>query len=146
MPKIYLATPVGDPTDAMIRANAAIAEETLIEKGFEVYCPWKIHVPHAWEYPNTEWGLMVFMADMIELDKADMVVVLSYGRAGTCGTAWEQGYAYAKEKKIIMVEMTDEIQSIMMANGRYATVKGLIGLSEYDFNEMLMTRTETEQK
>lgn len=146
MTKVYLATPVGDPTETLIRSNAAAAEEILVEKGFEVYCPWKIHVPHAWDYPNPEWGLMVFMADMVHLEEAEIVVVLSYGRVGTCGTAWEQGYAYAKDKKVIVVEMNEEIQSIMVANGRYATVKGIVGLSEYDFNEMPKTRTETEQK
>ena len=41
--------------------------------------------------------------------------------------------------------MTENVQSLMVANGRYATVKGLEGLQEYDFNELPETRTNTEQ-
>ena len=49
-------------------------------------------------------------------------------------------------KKIIVVEMTDEPMSLLVANGRYATVKGLQGLTEYNWQTMPKTRTNTEQK
>ena len=49
-------------------------------------------------------------------------------------------------KKVIVVEMNDEIASLMVSNGRYATVKGLKGLEDYDWSEMPKTRTDTEQK
>ena len=96
--KVYLATPVGDPTEIDIRRKAEQAKKILESKGFEVYAPWQMHIPRAWDYPNQEWGLMVFTADLQHLQECDIVVVLSYGRIGTAGTAWEQGFAYAKGK------------------------------------------------
>lgn len=42
--------------------------------------------------------------------------------------------------------MTDAVQSLITANMRYATVKGLEGLRNYDFNNPLPLRVDTEQK
>ena len=89
---------------------------------------------------------MVFTSDINAIDWCDALVLISYGRMGTAGSNWEAGYAFAKEKKVIVVEMTDETMSVMVANGRYATVKGLEGLAEYDWTTMPKTRTNTEQK
>lgn len=89
---------------------------------------------------------MVFANDVTAIQAADIVVVLSYGRESTAGTNWEAGYAFGIYKTIILVEMTDEIMSLMVANGRYATVKGLEGLSNYDWADFPTTRTDTEQK
>lgn len=143
--KIYLATPVGDPNTPE-RKLAQEALEILQKKGFEVYAPWQLKIPNAWDYPNTEWGRLVFEGDMVALREAEIVVVLSYGRMSTAGVNWEAGYAYGTGKKVIVVEMTDEIMSIMVANGRWATVRGLKGLEDYDFDTMPQTRTETEVK
>lgn len=103
-------------------------------------------IPYAWDYPNKDWGLMVFTVDLQHLEECDIVVVLSYGRYSTTGTAWEQGYAYARNKKILVVEMNDSIQSIMIANGCNASVVGLTGLSNYDLDNFPYIKTETEQK
>lgn len=112
-----------------------------------IYAPWELRFPNAWDYPNTEWGLMVFAADIANLEKADVVISLNYGRLDpTAGTAWECGYAFAKGKKVIMIEMTDEPMSLMCSNGCYARVKGLKGIKDYDFIAMPQTRTNTEQK
>ena len=143
--KIYLAAPFGEPNSDK-RNWAHNAKYILENKGFEVYAPWEYVVPHAWDYPNDEWGLMVFMNDVKAIDSADYVVVLSYGRESTAGTNWEAGYAYGIGKRIIIVEMTDAVMSLMVANGRYATVAGLTGLKDYDFNRMPRTRTYTEVK
>lgn len=143
--KVYLATPVGDPNTPERR----LAEEALAileDKGFDVYAPWKLKIPNAWDYPNSEWGRLVFESDVVALNNAELVVVLSYGRMSTAGVNWEAGYSYASGKKVIVVEMTGEIMSIMVANGRWATVKGLEGLREYDFATMPESRTETEVK
>ena len=78
--KIYLATPVGDSTDIDIRTNAKRAYEILTKKGYDVYAPWMMKIPHAWDYPNKDWGLMVFTVDLQHLEECDIVVVLSYGR------------------------------------------------------------------
>ena len=140
--KIYLAVSL-DPEK---RADAIHARDILRAQDCEVYSPWEHVVTHAWEYPNTEWGLMVFQSDVSAINDSDEVVVLSYGRETTAGTNWEAGYAFGIGKKIILVEMTERIMSLMVANGRYATVKGLEGLKNYDWSKMPKLRSETEQK
>lgn len=143
--KVYLAAPFGE-INSDKRDNARHAAEILRQAGFEVFCPWKYTIPHAWEYPNTEWGQMVFTNDIHAIDTCDYVVVLSYGRESTAGTNWEAGYAFGIGKKVIVVEMTDAVMSVMVANGRYATVRGLDELEKYDWYTMPRTRTDTEQK
>lgn len=140
--KIYLATPFLQER----RSDMERAKTILREQGHDVYVPVENFIPNAWDYPNDEWGLMVFTSDVKAIDNCDVLVLLSYGRLGTAGCNWEAGYAFGKGKKVIVVEMTDEIMSLMVANGRYATVKGLDKLCAYDWNTMPMTRTKTEQK
>ena len=140
--KIYLETPFLKER----RSDMDRAKNILREIGHEVYVPVENFIPNAWDYPNDEWGLMVFTCDVKAIDNCDVLVLLSYGRLGTAGCNWEAGYAYAKGKKVIVVEMTDEPMSLMVANGRYATVKGLDKLYAYDWNTMPKTRTKTEQK
>ena len=140
--KIYLATPLsGEKRNDMYKAL-----EILREEGFDVYAPVEHKIPNAWDYPNTEWGLMVFQSDIDAINESDVVVMLSYGRMSTAGANWEAGYSFGIGKTIIIVEMTNEVMSLMVANGRYATVKGLNGLKEYDWKTMPKTRTNTEQK
>ena len=122
------------------------AKSILRNAGHEVYVPVENFIPNAWGYPNTEWGLMVFNSDVQAINKCDVLVLLSYGRMGTACCNWEAGYAFGIGKKIIVVEMTDEVMSLMVANGRYATVKGLEGLAGYDWETMPKSRTDTEQK
>lgn len=143
--KIYLAAPFGEP-DSEKRSNATTACNILRLNGFDVYAPWEYRIPNAWDYPNTEWGAMVFMNDIKAIDDSNIVVMLSYGRQSTAGTNWEAGYAFGTGKKVIVVEMTDEIMSVMVANGRYATVKGLEELKKYNWKQMPKLRTDTEQK
>ena len=122
------------------------ALEMLRGKGFDVYAPIEHKMPNAWDYPNDEWGLMVFTCDIKAIDRCDVLVILSCGRNSTAGANWEAGYAFGIGKKVIVVEMTDDVMSLMVANGRYATVKGLEGLAQYDWDTMPKTRTKTEQK
>lgn len=146
--RVYLASPLDEKFRPYIRK----AECILKEKGMDVYVPLDHVIANAWDYPNNEWGLMVFNNDVSAIDDADIVVSLSFGRTHiTSGTSWECGYAFAKGKRIILVEINideteDFIMSLMLANGRYATVEGLEGLSKYDFEKMPKSRTNTEQK
>lgn len=153
MLNVYIAAAFNGKDDADTkrkRENCAKLKTLIEEKTMfhaHVYAPWELRFPNAWDYTNQEWGLMVFAADIANLEKADIVVSLNYGRLDpTAGTAWECGYAFAKEKKVIMVEMTDEPMSLMCSNGCYARVKGLEGIRNYDFIAMQPARTNTEQK
>lgn len=140
--KIYVASPI----DTLKTFDRLAVEEILEMKGFEVYSPSQHHIPNAWDYPNTEWGLMVFQNDIEAIQNSDYVVMLSYGRDSTAGSNWEAGYAFGIGKKVIVIEMTDNPMSLMVANGRYATVKGVDGIKNYDWDKMPKSRTNTEQK
>ena len=83
---------------------------------------------------------MVFTHDVIEIDKADVLVMLSWGKENNAGAAWEVGYAFGTGKKVIVVGLTDEVESAMILHGSYAQVKGMIGLEQYDFATMPKTR------
>lgn len=152
MNKIYIAAAFNGRNDVDTkrkRENCEKLREILIHKFDEnsVYAPWTLKFPNDWDYLNKEWGLMVFAADIAALETADIVISLNYGRLDpTAGTCWECGYAFAKGKKIIMVEMSNEPMSLMCSNGCYARVKGLDGLENYDFDMMPPARTNTEQK
>ena len=141
--KIYIASSLNQDKREAITTVKGILEA----KGFEVYSPVEHIIPNAWDYPNDEWGLMVFTNDYTALKNSDFVVVLNYGREGTTlGTGIEQGIAFEAGIKVILVEMTDSIQSLMAANARYTTVKGLEGLESYDFERLPKLRTDTEVK
>ena len=144
--KIYLASSFG-AKDSEKRKNSERAAEILKDNGYEVYCPWEYQIPHAWDYTNQEWGLMVFTNDLYALDHADAIVMLSYGRTETAsGTNWEAGYAYGIGKKVIVVEMDEpQVMSLMVANGCYARLKGLEGLKRYvTLNSSMMNRDRTD--
>jgi nucleoside 2-deoxyribosyltransferase len=139
---IYLAASLSEDK----RNDMTEALSILRGKGLEVYAPVEHQIPNAWDWPNTEWGLMVFTEDIQAIQSCDVLVMICYGRLSTAGANWEAGYAFGIGKKVIVVEMTDGIMSLMVANGRYATVRGLEGLKDYDFSEMPKSRTGTEQK
>lgn len=161
--KIYLAAPFGEKGSDKRAAVSNIAQTVRI-LGYECYCPWEHEIPHAWEYPNNEWGLMVFEADVAAIQNADLVIVCSYGREQTTsGTNWEAGYAYGIGKFVLLLEMTDNVMSLMVANGRLGTIKYSEDLSDFktwighfegyckmtlpdDLEFLVQTRTNTEQK
>lgn len=145
--KIYLAAPLEPHTR---RPDMQLALDELREiKGFDVYAPIEHIIPNAWDYPNNEWGLMVFAQDINAIKDCDVVVALSYGRNNTSsGTNWEIGFAFGIGKKVIVVEMDNDnfgCMSLMVANGRYATVEGIAGLKHYDWENMPKTRTTRTQ-
>lgn len=139
---IYLAASLSHDK----RQSMYDALEILRNKGFKVYAPIEHFIENAWDWPNDEWGLQVFRNDIEAIKNCDLVVSLTWGRLQTsAGTTWEQGFAYGIGKKVILVEMTDNVQSLMVANGRYATIKGLDELKLYDFDNLPELRTNTEQ-
>lgn len=146
---IYVAAPfgsVGSEKRCVVEEIRKILQ-SKISYGDKIFCPWDYKIPNAWDYPNAEWAQMVFANDVKAINSADIVVAVSYGRTETTsGTNWEIGYAFGIGKKIVVVEMTDNVMSLMISNGCYAVVRGLIGLKDYDFNKMPKLRTETEQK
>lgn len=137
--KIYIAGSVAPE----FRTSVNELTSRLRENGYDVYAPLEHTVENAWDWPNNEWGLQIFRMDVEAINQCDIMVVLSWGRRmTTAGTSWEQGYAYGIGKKILFVEMNNEEQSLMCANGRYATVKGIDNAVSYPFYDM---QTQTSQ-
>lgn len=141
----YIASPFFKEEN---RNNAIKATEILRKKGHMVYLPLEHKIANAWDYPNHEWGKMVFDNDVNAIDNCDVVIVLSYGRESTAGTNWEAGYAWGIGKPVIVVEMPEvTLMSLMLANGRTATLKGIEELENYDFISMpKLEDREMEQK
>lgn len=149
--KFYLAASIGEK--GSVKREISERARAILSKKGEVFAPWEYQIPNAWNYPNEEWGLMVFTGDVYAIDHSDWVVFLSYGREKTtCGSAWEAGYAFAKGKKVLVVELEDEevatpaVQSLMVSNGCYARVRGMGALETYPFENPVPLRTDTEQK
>ena len=143
--KIYIATTIGK-LRGLYRNNAIKAKNILESLGHVVIAPWETKIPGAWEISNQEWGRRVFKEDINCIKEADAIVVLSYGRKSTAGVNWECGYAYGIGKKVIVVEMTSKIMSLMVSNGSWAVISGLNELREYDFEKCPKNMTTTEQK
>ena len=80
---------------------------------FEVYCPFELKIPDAWDMSQEAWAQKVFDADIKAIDECDIFFMVSPGRESTAGTNWEQGYAYAKNKRVIVAQFTDKPTSLM---------------------------------
>lgn len=107
--KIYLAGSCGTErrTEMMKIAKA------LRYNKYEVYCPFELKIENAWDMSQEEWAKKVFDADIAAIDNCDLFLFISPGRISTAGSNWEQGYAYAKGKKIIVLQYTAEPASLM---------------------------------
>lgn len=91
--------------------------KSLRESGYEVYCPFEYKVEDAWNYSQEDWADLVFMEDIKALDKCSVFLLISPGRNSTAGSNFEQGYAYAKGKTVIVVQYTKNNTSIMTYSG-----------------------------
>lgn len=144
--KVYLASSMEPQFRDSIRKAAEVLRRTFEN----VFVPMEHTIVNAWDYPNDEWGLMVFENDVFAIDQSEIVVLLNYGRKNTtAGCAWEAGYAFAAGKKVIVVDIDTDgnfITSLMIENGRYATVIGLPGLESYDWENMPKSRSSYERK
>lgn len=107
--KIYLAGPCSSDHRTFMVSISTF----LREAGYEVYCPFELKIENAWDYSQEEWSQLVFEADKKAIDEADIFLMISLGRASTAGTNWEQGYAYATNKYVVVIQFTNETTSLM---------------------------------
>lgn len=83
----------------------------------QLYDPKELKIVNAYGMSLGEWSACVFHSDIQALDQCDKVVVTDFGRSMSCGTAFEAGYAFAKGKKIIIIDMPDMTEtSVMLHN------------------------------
>lgn len=121
MKNIYLASPFFNKEELKIYHEVI---DSLRRAGYEVYVPQEHDIPNAWDMSNETWAYNVFAEDLRAIDKADVVMVINYGMYSDSGTAWEAGYAYAKEKVVINVIWgSNTTYSLMMMNGSDGAVK-----------------------
>ena len=124
--KIYLASPL---FDVIQKARIQRVVNALRDAGYEVYSPVEHEVPRAWELPNWLWAQKVFKEDLHNLENADAVVTIYEGLNSDSGTAWEIGYACAKDKPVYLItSKPNEIHSLMVMNSANAV---------YDFDEFI---------
>lgn len=128
--KFYLAGPV--VTDPAIKKQLNEIEETIDRMRLpdlcpgtcdmrpdytDVYRPGRHKVPNEWGIDIATWGQCVFTMDVLAIDDCDWFVVADYGRQATAGTSWEAGYAFAKHKKILVIQMPGVDESSLMTHG-----------------------------
>ena len=107
--KIYLA----GPCDSENRSLMVAAAKILRKYGLEVYCPFELKIENAWDYPQEEWAQKVFEADVKAINECDCMLYISRGRMSSAGSNWEQGYAYALRKRIVVLQIEDVPTSLM---------------------------------
>ena len=115
MKKIYLASPLFTEYE---RENVRKYAKYYRDLGWTVYVPMEHQIENAWDMPNHEWARKVFEEDVKAIDDSDRVVVLYYGLYSDSGTAWEQGYAYAKGKSVEVINCGCSEASLMVVNGQ----------------------------
>lgn len=122
---IYLASPL---FDVVQKAKIQRVVNALRNAGYKVYSPVEHEVPHAWKLPNWLWAQEVFKEDLRNLENADVVVTIYEGLNSDSGTAWEIGYACAKDKPVYLItSKPNEIQSLMVMN----SVNAVYGFEEF---------------
>ena len=117
--KIYLAAPiVGIPEKVSEKINnvKAILNELEVTWEVMVHDPSKQKVPNSRWMSIQEWARCIFTLDVLAINSCDWTVVCDFGRDGTAWTARECGYAFAKNKNVLIIHMYDNEQdySVMM--------------------------------
>lgn len=131
--RIYLASPFFDDIE-LDRVNKV--RDILRSKGLDVFVPME-HQHKELEFGSLEWRDATFKSDVKHIDEADVVVAVNCkGNYDDAGTMWEIGYAYAKNKPVILVNTTGETINLMVADSIHALVTSYKGLENYDFNKM----------
>ena len=120
--KIYLAGSCSSERRTIMQKIA----EKLRRADYDVYCPFELKIPDAWSYSQEEWAMRVFEKDIEAIDACDIFLMISPGRIGTAGTNWEQGYAYAKGKRIEVIQYTKDQTSLMT----YCAADGFVNCTE----------------
>ncbi len=133
--RIYLAGPFFNDTE---RQNICKARDILRGRGFDVFVPMEHKIKDDDKLPNDIWGQLVFEMDRDEIYNCDIIVALYYGLYSDSGTAWEIGFSFSLNKKIIIVHcQPDNPQSLMIVNGSTININGISNLLTFNFDDMI---------
>lgn len=109
--KFYLCGPCDTENRTNMQHIASVIRNSV--KDCEVYCPFELKIPNAWDMSQERWAEKVFEADVKAIQECDFFIMFSLGRISSAGTNWEQGYAYAFKKPIFTIQMGGAPTSIM---------------------------------
>ena len=98
----------------------------------DFYLPHHLTIPNAWGMSLEAWAQKVFEADFENLNHADRVIFISYGKENNSGSVWECGYAFAKDIPVVVIKMTDESESLMITSTATAIIRES-DIETYDF-------------
>lgn len=108
--KIYLAGSCSSEQRTMMVRVADFLREY---DNTEVFCPFELKIPNAWDMSQEAWAQKVFDEDTRAIREADIVILITPGRESTAGTNWEQGFAYALGKPVYVFQITNKSTSLM---------------------------------
>lgn len=132
--KVYLAGSCSSEQRTIMQHIAA----RLREAEYDVYCPFELKIPDAWSYSQEEWAMRVFEKDIAAIDACDIFLMITPGRHSTAGTNWEQGYAYAKGKRIEVIQYTREQTSLMT----YCAAKHFVTCAESELTSTALAAVD----
>ena len=128
--KIYLASPFFNLKE---RTCMETVLKVLRASNFEVFAPYEFVIDDAWNLSNEVWGKQIFQGDVKEIDECDIVVAINHGLHSDSGTAFEIGYAFAKQKPIFVVYFEETLDSLMVNNA----ATGCINYKDFKQNKSL---------
>ena len=144
--KIYLAGPFFNDQEKKVKARIKEHLEAMcaLNNSYEVCDPQTDGNFESWEMTNSAWGENTFCNDWALIDCCDLVVAVDWGLYGDCGTAWEIGYAFARQKDVIVIAPMASLtkpHSVMVANGclnfmteaRFLTLKDFSDLNNAEY-------------
>lgn len=110
------------------RIKSAIQKRDCLALDYtNFYLPHQLKIPNAWDISLEDWSNAVYQHDMEALDKADIVIFLSFGKENNAGSVWEVGYTYGRNdlfyrmgeldkiKKLVVIKMTRQSESLMIS-------------------------------
>ena len=136
MKSIYLASPFfdEDQIDRVKRVETALDNNKTVGEEFS---PRKSQFPEL-TIGSPEWKLTAYKHDLDHLNAADVVVAVSdfTDESVDSGTAFEIGYAVAKEKTVVLVHEKSGLVNLMLAQGAKTYVEHAEELKALNFDEL----------
>ncbi len=130
--RIYLASPFFDEKELEVYHQVM---EILRNKHLDVYAPFLNQIDRQ-GLSKKQWAEQTFEKDINAIKQADAIVMLFYGLYSDSGTAWECGYSYALNKRIVAVHLHNGKSNCMINCSCHANLNGLEELKNYDFSSM----------
>lgn len=131
MKKVYIASPFFNEKEIDVLSKVEIM---LKQRGLDVFSP-REHEVRDGNVGKPEWSKQTFSNDKKAIDWCDVVVMLYWGNYSDSGTAWECGYAYATNKKVVVLHL-GESSNLMVHEGSHTNLLNLEELQQYDFEKM----------